>query len=55
MRKTIDLTGVKFGKLTVQSYANKDKSGVSMWLCGCECGTEKIIRSNALRSGRTVS
>lgn len=26
-----------------------------MWLCSCECGTEKVIRSNALRSGRTKS
>ncbi|CZY44048.1 hypothetical protein ACLB5K_004550 [Enterobacter hormaechei] len=55
MRKTIDLTGNQFGKLTVLTYANKDKSGVSMWLCSCECGTEKVIRSNALRSGRTQS
>ena len=51
----IDLTGKKFGRLTtikrVGSYPNRS----AMWLCECECGTEKIINGYHLRSGHTKS
>lgn len=55
MGKIVDLTGNQYGRLTVVSFARQDKSGGSMWLCKCECGTKKVIRSNALRSGRSKS
>lgn len=47
-----DLTGQRFGKLVVLSYAGKDKNRHSLWLCRCDCGTEKIISSTALMSGQ---
>lgn len=49
-----DLTNLEFGKLSVISYAgslgNGSKAKVSAWLCRCECGAEKVIRSNSLLS-----
>lgn len=50
-----DLTGKKFGKLTVLSYAFSDKHRFSHYLCQCECGNKKIINGNSLTSGRTKS
>lgn len=58
MGKAIDLTGQKFGKLTVIERAEKPKGATStsiFWKCKCECGTEKIISSNVLRSGKAKS
>lgn len=55
----IDLTGVKFGHLTVIKRT-EDKvlsSGVSkpMWLCQCDCGAQKAILGESLRNGTTKS
>lgn len=50
-----DLTGKTFGKLTVLSVANQARSKAYYWLCSCECGNRKNIRSNHLTSGLTSS
>jgi len=55
MRKAIDLTGQTFGKLTVVERTENDSSNRTQWLCQCECGNKKIIKSNNLRKGRTKS
>ncbi|MBN2980114.1 hypothetical protein [Cohnella algarum] len=39
-----DLTGMKFGKLTVLQYHGKNKHNQPMWDCRCECGNKKVIR-----------
>ena len=54
-RERIDLTGMRFGKLTVLSFSHADKSGKAMWLCQCDCGNKKIIASGNLRSGNSKS
>ncbi len=54
-RKVIDLTGQKFGKLTVIRMDDSDKWGKLMWLCKCECGNEKTIQGNRLKVGKTQS
>ena len=41
MRKTIDLTGQKFGRLTVIKKVNQ--IGKTKWLCQCECGNTKEV------------
>jgi len=48
-RELIDLTGKRFGRLTVikRSYPNGKNYRVK-WLCKCDCGNEKIIASNHL-------
>ena len=56
MSKMIDLTGNKYGRLTV---LKKDKERItksgSYWICQCECGKIKSIRSSSLRNGDIVS
>ncbi|MCJ7790534.1 MAG: hypothetical protein MUP69_10255 [Candidatus Atribacteria bacterium] len=55
-RHLMDLTGQKFGRLTVikRSYPN-NKQGNANWLCKCECGKEKVIRNGDLKRGHTRS
>lgn len=48
-----DLTGQKFGKLTVLSYSYSDKNHFAYYLCQCECGNTKIVRGNNLICGYT--
>ena len=56
MSKLIDLTGQKFARLTVlgRDIERKTTSG-SYWLCECECGKIKSIKSSALRRGEITS
>jgi len=50
-----DLTGQKFGKLTAIERCGKSKQGAVMWLCRCDCGNYKEVRSTSLTSGTTRS
>jgi len=51
MKSTIiDLTGQRFGMLTVVSRSN-NVNGSAMWLCACECGEGAIVRGASLRAG----
>lgn len=50
----IDLSGQRFGRLTVLSYYGLHSSS-SKWLCKCDCGKEIITTSNSLRVGNTQS
>ena len=55
MAKIRDLTGQTFGKLTVVNFAGRNKWGNRTWLCKCECGNEKAVRSSNLTAGKTKS
>lgn len=46
-----DLTGQRFGRLTVIERAQNDSSCHAMWLCRCDCGTEKVVGARHLQSG----
>lgn len=46
----IDLTGLKFGRLTATEYLGHGK-----WLCQCSCGQTVIVLSYNLRSNNTKS
>lgn len=54
MSKFIDLTGQKFGKLTVLKRT-ENKGRYPAWLCRCDCGIERVFIGNNLRNGYTVS
>lgn len=58
-RRVEDLTGRKFGKLTVlcraEDHLNPNGTKYIMWLCRCECGNETIVRATSLKSGHTIS
>lgn len=51
----VDLTGEKFGLLTVIERAENGNSGHVRWHCLCDCGRESIISSAHLRSGHSRS
>lgn len=51
--KSQDLTGAKFGRLTVVERA--PFKGKSKWRCSCECGGESVVYATHLLRGRTVS
>jgi hypothetical protein len=59
MGKLIDLTGQKFGRLTVirrvedQIYSNNQS--IPCWECKCECGETTVVPGVSLRSGNTKS
>ena len=55
MAEASNLIGQKFGRLTVIDRAEKYKDGHAMWLCRCECGTEKVILEKCLKNGKTKS
>ena len=52
--KRIDLTGQRFGRLTVIRYDHSEHDGAH-WLCKCDCGKEKVAAGYSLRSGKTRS
>lgn len=52
MRKQIDLTHQRFGKLTV---IWPSETRTKYWSCKCDCGKELEVRSDSLRQGRTKS
>ena len=61
MGKYIDLTGQRFGRLTVlerdYNYAKEHnlKNKNAYWKCQCDCGIIKSITTERLRNGETVS
>ena len=56
MPKHPDLVGQKFARLTVVALRpDRDKNGNVMWDCICDCGKTSIVRTNGLRSGRSLS
>ena len=49
-----DLTGQRFGRLTVLSYAFS-KNGQTYWKCVCDCGNTLITQRSSLIRGDTKS
>ena len=47
--------GKKFEKLTVISLDRKDSNNKKYYLCKCDCGNEKVIRSDSFATGKTKS
>jgi hypothetical protein len=54
-RRVIDLTGQRFGRLTVLSFAGIDKHRNALWLCRCDCEKEKLISGRHLHGDGTKS
>ena len=51
----VDLTGQRFGRLTVVKYAGVNSSSRAMWECVCDCGGKKITSGKNLKSGWALS
>lgn len=50
-----DLTGQKFGRLTVINQDIRVKGHEAYWNCICDCGNKVIVSGYQLRTGRTKS
>lgn len=55
MGKLIDLTGQRFGRLTVLHRVLPNKDGPAVWRCHCDCGKETDVVSSSLKNGHTKS
>jgi hypothetical protein len=53
--RTSKIQGQRFGDLVVVDRASKLQGRDVMWLCRCDCGTEKVVRSSNITSGNTTS
>ncbi len=51
MGKILNLTGKRFGSLTVLESLHVSKSGKRMWRCVCDCGNESVVQTSNLTSG----
>lgn len=53
----IDITGEKYGMLTVVRFLKKDpdKQNATVWLCMCDCGNEAEVFIGPLRTGNVKS
>ena len=55
MNPKYDITGQKFGKLTVISLSPIKKSRKLYWNCVCDCGNTTIVSGSNLRTGKVIS
>lgn len=59
MEKFIDLTGRRFGKLTVikkgKGRMTKGGQRKTTWICKCDCGNDSEVDGEKLRRGHTLS
>lgn len=53
--RLIDLTGKRFGRLTVLKRTKENYGRKPAWICECDCGTVKVLPGNSLREGLTQS
>lgn len=56
MKYRNEIIGRRFGMLTpirCEGYAFRSKR--TLWLCRCDCGREKVVRSDCLRAGSSRS
>lgn len=47
-----DITGQKFGRLTVVKFHGVDKGGNALWVCVCECGNQSVVCAKAIEEYR---
>ena len=59
MSHIIDLTGQKFGRLTVikraEDHIQPSGQHKTQWLCKCDCGATTLVRSDRLKDSHTIS
>ena len=55
MSRLIDLTGHRFGMLTVTARAGLDSTRKTTWLSRCDCGEDSVATGLNLKNGTTKS
>lgn len=53
--KVNNLTGLRFGLLTVVSRTKSKNKSHTFWKCKCDCGNKPVVRGNLLTSGNNKS
>lgn len=53
--RKIRLDGQRFARWAVLRQAGNTKRGGALWLCRCDCGTERAVLGADLRKGKSVS
>lgn len=53
--RSLDLTGMKFGRLTVIEMLGSNRLQKKTCRCVCECGKETVVTAGSLTSGHTMS
>jgi len=53
--KNEDLTGQKFGRLTATKLIRFEKGKKTVWLWDCDCGKQREILVDSVKSGKTKS
>lgn len=51
----IDIKDERYGRWVVLERADTKSYGDAMWLCRCDCGTERVVMGNSLRRGTSKS
>lgn len=54
IKSKADLTGLRFGRLTVTEDSGRRKQGCILWRCRCDCGGEILLMRNQLISGKVT-
>lgn len=49
-----DLTGQRFGKVTVTSFSHTENAK-TYWNCLCDCGNRIVVKGSSLKTGNTLS
>lgn len=55
MRARHNLSGMRFGRLTVIQFSGLSASRKTLWRCNCACGAERVVQGSDLVAGRTQS
>ena len=55
MGKLIDLTGLRFGRLTAIKKVKRDADTRAYWFCSCDCGSSSVTSGKNLRNGSAKS
>lgn len=50
-----DITGRRFGRLTVIGFNSIRGKGITLWDCICDCSNRKTVRKGSLTTGHTIS
>lgn len=59
-RRYVDLIGKRFGRWTVtaihaERYRSDGHHCLVLWLCRCDCGTERVVIGSHLRRGKSTN
>jgi hypothetical protein len=55
MPRRLDISGLRYGRLTALEPTTQRSGGKIVWRCKCDCGNECLAAVNQLQDGRRIS